>query len=151
MFSPFDPFNHMHENRLSQFTELFAALSDKTRLRMLGLMANGEVSVGYLSDATGESQPKVSRHLAYLRDCGIVKTRRDGKWIYYAINEPDDHGMANVLAAAINAFGSAANSIRPGQVSPGIDHNADQSGNDVAYAEADMGRERPADLDVFLL
>lgn len=151
MLSPFDPFTHMHENRLSQFTELFAALSDKTRLRMLGLMAGGEVSVGYLSDATGESQPKVSRHLAYLRDCGIVKTRRDGKWIYYAINEPNDHGMANVLAAAVNAFVPTTSSILPRSASLDIDHHSTQHEEPNVYAETDMSRERAAELDIFLL
>jgi DNA-binding transcriptional ArsR family regulator len=151
MFPPFDLLTHMHEHRLSQFTELFAALSDKTRLRMLGLMADGEVSVGYLSEATGESQPKVSRHLAYLRDCGIVITRREGKWIYYAINEPDDNGMANVLAAAINAFGLKTRPIRPEPASMVIDHHVVQRGNADVYVEADISSERPAELDVFLL
>ena len=141
----------MQENRLSQFTELFAALSDPTRLRLLGLMAGGEVSVGYLSDATGESQPKVSRHLAYLRDCGIVKTRRDGKWIYYAINELDDHGLANVLSAAIDAFGPNAVSTSPKAAAPDIDHRVVQAGNGNTYEQANMNRFQPAELDVFLL
>ena len=141
----------MQENRLSQFTELFAALSDKTRLRMLGLMADGEVSVGYLSDATGESQPKVSRHLAYLRDCGIVKTRRDGKWIYYAINRPDDHGLANVLSAAVSAFGPNVDSTGPKAAAPNIDRNAAQPVSSNTYEEANMNRSRTAELDVFLL
>ena len=141
----------MHENRLSQFTELFAALSDKTRLRMLGLMAGGEVSVGYLSDATGESQPKVSRHLAYLRDCGIVKTRRDGKWIYYGINQPEDHGLADVLSAAINAFSEKAAAKSAKASAPDIKHHPVQSGNGNIYEEANVNRAQPADLDVFLL
>lgn len=141
----------MHENRLSQFTELFAALSDKTRLRMLGLMASGEVSVGYLSDATGESQPKVSRHLAYLRDCGIVKTRRDGKWIYYAINQPDDHALANVLSAAVNAFGQNAAANISKASAPDTNHHAVQLAKDNTYEEANMHRTQPAELDVFLL
>ena len=141
----------MQENRLSQFTELFAALSDKTRHRMLGLMTRGEVSVGYLSDATGESQPKVSRHLAYLRDCGIVKTRRDGKWIYYAINQPEDQGLANVLSAAVNAFGPNPDTNRPKAIVPDANHQAVQPGSGDTYVKANMNREQPAELDVFLL
>ena len=141
----------MQEHRLLQFTELFAALSDKTRLRMLGLMADGEVSVGYLSDATGESQPKVSRHLAYLRDCGIVKTRRDGKWIYYAINRPYDDGLANVLSAAVNAFSPDAGTASPKPTGPDSRQHTSQLGNDDTYEEANMNRGQPAELDIFLL
>lgn len=136
---------------MSQFTELFAALSDKTRLRMLGLMAAGEVSVGYLSEATGESQPKVSRHLAYLRDCGVVRTRRDGKWIYYAINQPDDHGLANVLTAAINAFGPDAAATRPNAPAPDNNRQMVQPGNGDTCETTNMNRMLPAELDVFLL
>ena len=141
----------MQEARLSQFTDLFAALSDKTRLRMLGLMAEGEVSVGYLSDTTGESQPKVSRHLAYLRDCGIVKTRRDGKWIYYAINEPVDHGLANVLAAAVQAFSQNGNSSRTNIARPDSAQIEEQAITLQTYVKGDVSRERPAELDIFLL
>ncbi|HMU34179.1 MAG TPA: metalloregulator ArsR/SmtB family transcription factor [Pyrinomonadaceae bacterium] len=65
---------------------LFLALSDPTRLKLLRLMADGERSVGYLAEKLGESQPKVSRHLAFLRDHDVVSARRDGKHIYYHIN-----------------------------------------------------------------
>lgn len=65
---------------------LFLALSDPTRLKLLRLMADGERSVGYLAEKLGESQPKVSRHLAFLRDHDVVSTRRDGKHIYYHVN-----------------------------------------------------------------
>lgn len=84
-----------------QLENLFLSLSDKTRLRLLGLMADGEVSVGYLADTLGESQPKISRHLAYLRNAGLVSTRRDGKWIYYGIERPTDTTAANVLDVAL--------------------------------------------------
>lgn len=74
---------------LDEIERVFLALSDKTRIRLIGLMNGGEVSVNYLCESLGESQPKVSRHLAYLRGMGMVKTRRDGKWIYYSLSEPD--------------------------------------------------------------
>jgi len=64
---------------------LFLGLADKTRLRLLGLMSAGPVSVGHLVAETGDSQPKISRHLAYLRNAGLVDTTRDGKWIYYRL------------------------------------------------------------------
>ncbi len=76
----------------------FMALADKTRLRLLNLMRENEVSVGFLVDILGESQPKVSRHLAYLRTAGIVEARRDGKWIYYKITTPSDDFAARVLS-----------------------------------------------------
>ncbi|MBL8181604.1 MAG: winged helix-turn-helix transcriptional regulator [Blastocatellia bacterium] len=82
-------------------TSLFVTLSDPTRLRLLRLMADGEVSVGYLADELGESQPKVSRHLATLRSMGLVSTRRDGKWIYYAIEPQVDEIEEAILSLAV--------------------------------------------------
>lgn len=70
-----------------QFAPFFQLLSDDTRLRSLALLAReGELCVCELVYALGEIQPKVSRHLAALRDAGIVLDRRQGQWIYYAIN-----------------------------------------------------------------
>ncbi|MDQ6787391.1 MAG: metalloregulator ArsR/SmtB family transcription factor [Acidobacteriota bacterium] len=76
----------------------FMALADKTRLRLLNLMRESEVSVGLLVDILGESQPKVSRHLASLRSAGIVEARRDGKWIHYKITTPADDFAARILS-----------------------------------------------------
>src|SRR5690242_18814490 len=64
---------------------LFKALGDQTRLRLLNLMSAGEVCVCFFVEVLGEAQPKISRHLAYLRDAGIVEARRDGKWAHYRI------------------------------------------------------------------
>jgi len=75
----------MSDRSLAELEEFYLALSDGTRLRLLSLMRNGEVSVGYLSEKLDQSQPKISRHLAYLRSVGLVETRRDGKWIFYHI------------------------------------------------------------------
>jgi ArsR family transcriptional regulator len=83
----------MGDRSLADLEEFFLALSDGTRLRLLNLMRNGEVSVGYLSDELGQSQPKISRHLAYLRSAGLVATRRDGKWIYYHISPASQLAM----------------------------------------------------------
>ena len=86
-----------NDKKLSEIEFLFLALADKTRLRLLNLMRNGEVCVGSLVEALNESQPKISRHLAYLRNAGIVEAQRDGKWIYYKIIEPDDKFAAGLL------------------------------------------------------
>lgn len=63
----------------------FRALADRTRLRLLNLMGGGEVCVCFFVEVTGTSQPKISRHLAYLRRAGIVGARREGKWMHYQI------------------------------------------------------------------
>lgn len=89
---------------LGEFERLFLALGDKTRLKLLTLMADEAVSVGFLVDGLGESQPKVSRHLAYLRNSGVVNTKRDGKWIYYGLNRSDDPDIAKVVDYVINTL-----------------------------------------------
>src|SRR5512141_1139481 len=66
---------------------VFAALADRTRLRLLNLMSRGEVCVCFFVEVLDEPQPKISRHLAYLRHAGLVQARRDGKWIHYGIAE----------------------------------------------------------------
>jgi ArsR family transcriptional regulator len=85
---------------------LFAALADTTRLRLLNLMAGREVCVCHFVEILGQSQPKISRHLAYLRKAGIVAARREGKWMHYSICTPADASAASILAAALSALGS---------------------------------------------
>ncbi len=79
---------------------LFRALSDRTRLRLINLMGLGEVCVCFLVEIIGPNQPKISRHLAYLRKAGIVAARREGKWMHYRLVSPVDdyaqHIMDNV-------------------------------------------------------
>jgi ArsR family transcriptional regulator len=76
---------------------LFRALADPTRLRLLNLIADREICVCYLVEILRMSQPKVSRHLAYLRRAGIVASRRDGKWMHYRLRTPDDDAAAAIL------------------------------------------------------
>jgi len=85
---------------------LFAALADRTRLRLLNLMAGHEVCVCYFVQILGQSQPKISRHLAYLRKAGVVTARREGKWIHYSICAPADTAAASILAAVVAALES---------------------------------------------
>jgi ArsR family transcriptional regulator len=70
---------------LSEMEGLFKALADATRLRILGLLLTGEVCVCHIHESLRISQPKASRHLAYLRRAGLVATRRDGLWIHYRL------------------------------------------------------------------
>lgn len=85
------------ENQLLEMEKLFLALADKTRLRLLNLIREDEVCVCYFTEVLGESQPKISRHLAYLRNAGIVSARREGKWMNYSIQIPDDPAAAKLL------------------------------------------------------
>ena len=75
----------------------FQALGDNTRLRLLNLMGDQEICVCYFVEILGQGQPKISRHLAYLRRAGIVAARRDGKWMHYRIVMPPNIGAAQVL------------------------------------------------------
>jgi ArsR family transcriptional regulator len=83
---------------------LFAALADPTRLRLLNLMNGREVCVCYFVEILKQGQPKISRHLAYLRRAGIVEARRDGKWMHYRIERPDDTKAASILDATFKSF-----------------------------------------------
>ena len=76
---------------------MFAALADRTRLRLLNLMNGKEVCVCYFVEILGQSQPKISRHLAYLRRAGVVAARREGKWMHYRIVVPSHAGAARIL------------------------------------------------------
>jgi ArsR family transcriptional regulator len=64
---------------------MFAALADRTRLRILCLLVAGELCVCDLVRVLEMSQPKVSRHLAYLRRTGLVRGRKEGLWMYYKL------------------------------------------------------------------
>ena len=79
---------------------LFKALADATRLRILGLLLTGEVCVCHIHESLKIPQPKASRHLAYLRRAGLVKTRRDGLWVHYRMAELPDP-VLNAIGAAV--------------------------------------------------
>jgi ArsR family transcriptional regulator len=81
------------------------ALADKTRLRLLNLMRAKEVCVCFFTEVLGESQPKISRHLAYLRNAGLVEARRDGKWMHYRIIWPEDEGGRRAMEATLDWLG----------------------------------------------
>ena len=85
--------------RAQQFDmqQFFQALGDNTRLRLLNLMGDREICVCYFVEILGQGQPKISRHLAYLRRAGIVEARRDGKWMHYRIVMPPNIGATQVL------------------------------------------------------
>ncbi|CAN5324053.1 hypothetical protein BH10ACI1_BH10ACI1_00570 [soil metagenome] len=96
----------MSEDFLFDMETLFMALADKTRLRLLNLMREDEICVCFFTEVLEESQPKVSRHLAYLRNAGIVETRREGKWMHYRIIKPANYFAAQVLGDTLAWLGS---------------------------------------------
>jgi len=88
---------------MDQTALFFTALADMNRLRLLNLMREGEVCVCFLHVALNANQPRVSRHLAYLRHAGLVEARREGKWQYYQLKllpKP----LQRVLDAALDAL-----------------------------------------------
>jgi len=76
---------------------LFKALADRTRLRVIHLIGDDEVCVCFFVEVLKTNQPKISRHLAYLRRAGLVSTRRDGKWMHYRLVEPTDPHAAKIF------------------------------------------------------
>ena len=75
----------------------FQALGDTTRLRLLNLMGDQELCVCYFVEILKQAQPKISRHLAYLRRAGVVEARREGEWMHYRITPPPEAGAAQLL------------------------------------------------------
>ena len=79
----------------------FRALGDPTRLRVLELLSDGERSVGELVAALGVPQPKVSNHLACLRWCGFVTTRREHRTIHYRLADDRVHAIVTLARALL--------------------------------------------------
>src|SRR2546423_7242059 len=76
---------------------LFKALADRTRLRLVSLIGDSEVCVCFLVEILKTSQPKISRHLAYMRRAQIVAARREGKWMHYRLTDPPDEHAAHIF------------------------------------------------------
>lgn len=75
----------------------FKALADRTRLRVINLIGDDEVCVCFFVEVLKTNQPKISRHLAYLRRAGLVSARREGKWMNYKLVEPPDRDAARIF------------------------------------------------------
>jgi ArsR family transcriptional regulator, arsenate/arsenite/antimonite-responsive transcriptional repressor len=76
---------------------LFKALADPTRLRLINLIGDEELCVCSCVEVLQTNQPKISRHLAYLKRAGLVAARRNGKWTYYRLVQPADPNAARIL------------------------------------------------------
>lgn len=84
--------------------QVFRALADFTRLRLLQLMHGREICVCYLVDVLHVPQPKISRHLAYLRRAGLVLARREGKWMHYRLATPSNRHTAVILSTTLDSI-----------------------------------------------
>jgi ArsR family transcriptional regulator len=92
----------MTAKRIFNVERFFQALGDNTRLRLLNLMGEQEICVCYFVEILGGPQPKISRHLAYLRSAGIVSARRQGKWMHYRTVMPPHIGASQILRQTLD-------------------------------------------------
>jgi ArsR family transcriptional regulator len=98
------PSNSSARAAVDELENLFKALADKTRLRILALLGRNEVCVCHIHDSLGLPQPTVSRHLAYLRRSGLVAARRDGVWMHYQLSRSLNPVIQGVVVAAVEAL-----------------------------------------------
>ncbi|MNF92335.1 metalloregulator ArsR/SmtB family transcription factor [Pseudomonas sp. Irchel s3b6] len=85
-------------------TTVFKCLADETRIRlMLLIVREDELCVCELTCALNESQPKISRHLAQLRTCGLLEDRRQGQWVYYHLHPSLPDWVVAILKATLDA------------------------------------------------
>ena len=94
----------MTGNKKASLDRLFRALADPTRLRLIHLMAQQEICVCSFVLVLGAPQPKISRHLAYLRRAGIVAARREGRWMHYRLVMPSEPHAAAILKTTLEAL-----------------------------------------------
>ena len=88
----------------AQAARWFHALSDQTRLEIVQLLSHGERCVCELQDVLGAAQSRLSFHLKTLKDAGLVTDRRDGRWVYYALN-----------GAALEEIAELSSAMKPGK------------------------------------
>ena len=84
---------------MNELVTIFKALSDETRLRIIKLLEEGELCVCDITAALDMVQPKVSFHLSALKEAGLIKDRKTGKWIHYSLNEKDMVRRMLILSA----------------------------------------------------
>ena len=101
--------------QLIEMEALFKALADATRLRILGLLLTGEVCVCDIHESLKITQPKASRHLAYLRRAGLVEARREGLWMHYRLATLSDPVLATIGDAVRHALTHMDTVHRDGQ------------------------------------
>jgi ArsR family transcriptional regulator, arsenate/arsenite/antimonite-responsive transcriptional repressor len=146
----------MNSEMLLELETFFMALADKTRLRLLNLMRDGEICVCFFTEVLEESQPKISRHLAYLRNAGLVEARRDGKWMHYKIIEPANKIAANILRETLASLKNQADlqqdymRLEVACCGTSIPVTIEKAPKPQTFVEANM-YQRKQELETFLL
>lgn len=84
---------------IEEISNIFNALSDEKRLRILKILEGGELCVCDIVNALGESQPKVSFHLGVLKSAGLIMDRRHGRWTLYSLSDRDIFRRFLILSA----------------------------------------------------
>ena len=79
----------LEEDQAAQVAELFSALGDPSRIRIIAALTAGEMHVGALAEAVGISESAISHHMRHLRQLRLVRTRKTGRYVFYALD--DDH------------------------------------------------------------
>ena len=79
----------LNEDLAAQVAELFSALSDTSRVRIIAALAGDEMNVGALAASVGVSESAVSHHMRHLRQMRLVRARKEGRYVFYALD--DDH------------------------------------------------------------
>jgi len=92
-------------------TRLFRALGDDTRLRIVALLSHGELCVCHIESALDLNQSTASRQLGILKSAGIVDSRRDGTWVYYAI-VPQQHELVAAALELLTTSFAAKRAVR---------------------------------------
>lgn len=83
---------------LARLARIFHALSDETRLALVAMLQKGERCVCDLTEAFGTGQSRLSFHLKVLREAGLVRDRRDGRWVYYSMVPGALDGLESAVA-----------------------------------------------------
>lgn len=96
----------------SELAEVYRALADETRLRILALLRDGEVCVCHLQGSLRLPQPTISRHLAYLRKSRLVEARRDGVWMHYRLAAAESPVVKQVVESALHALTHAESTAK---------------------------------------
>ncbi len=92
---------------MNELVTIFKALSDETRLRIIKLLEQGELCVCDIVTALDMVQPKVSFHLSTLKEAGIIKDRKEGRWIHYSLNGEDLFKRMLLLSACERMKGAS--------------------------------------------
>jgi len=122
---------------MSASLDIFRALADATRLRMVALLRSMELSVGELAQVLGQSQPRVSRHVKILCDAGLAERRKEGSWVFVALGKPQ---TVAPVAAALDAWtGDAPDHWMVADAARLAAVRADRAANAAAWFEAHAG------------